>query len=107
MNTEMIAMEIIIHSGNSRSEAFQALKLAKEGKFEEALERLEISKEEALKAHGVQTNMIQEESRGNKAEINLLLIHAQDHLMTSMLAKDLIEEMIQLHQKVAVEKECV
>lgn len=31
MNTETIAMEMIIHSGNCRSEAFQALRLAKGG----------------------------------------------------------------------------
>ncbi|WP_343064231.1 PTS lactose/cellobiose transporter subunit IIA [Alkalicella caledoniensis] len=95
---EMVAMEIILYSGNSRSEAFQALKFAKEGKFEEAQESLKLAKEEALKAHKVQTNLIQEEARGNKAEIGLLLVHAQDHLMTSMLAKDLIEEMIDLYK---------
>ena len=105
MNMELVAMEIILHSGNARSEAFQALKLAKEGKIEEAKEALKVAKEESLKAHKVQTNLIHEEARGNKAEIGLLLVHAQDHLMTSMLAKDLIEEMIDLYADKVVKVE--
>ena len=34
-------------------------------------------------------------------QVNLLLVHAQDHLMTSMLAQELIAELIELHEKKA------
>ena len=34
-------------------------------------------------------------------KVTLLLVHAQDHLMTSMLAQELIEELIDLHEKKA------
>lgn len=37
---------------------------------------------------------------GNTSEMSLLLVHSQDHLMTSMLAQELIEEMIELYKKV-------
>lgn len=46
----------------------------------------------------VQTNLIQKEDKGSKMKLNLLLIHAQDNLMTSMFAKDIIEEMIDLYK---------
>ncbi|WP_091348711.1 PTS lactose/cellobiose transporter subunit IIA [Anaerobranca gottschalkii] len=98
MSIEQVAMEIILHSGNARSEAFNALRLAKEGKLEDSAVAIKKASEEILKAHKVQTNLIQEEAKGNKTEINLLLIHAQDHLMTSILAKDLIEEMLDLYK---------
>ncbi|ETJ29563.1 N,N'-diacetylchitobiose-specific phosphotransferase enzyme IIA component, partial [human gut metagenome] len=29
----------------------------------------------------------------------MVLVHAQDHLMTSMLARELITELIELHEK--------
>ena len=36
MSTEDIAMMLIVHSGDARTLAFQALNAAREGKFEEA-----------------------------------------------------------------------
>jgi len=38
--------------------------------------------------------LITGELNGEKTETSLLMVHAQDHLMTSLLARDLIEEMI-------------
>ena len=32
-----------------------------------------------------------------------MLVHAQDHLMTSMLAQELIAEMIELHRAIAAD----
>ena len=34
-----------------------------------------------------------------KIPVTLVLVHAQDHLMTSMLARELISELIELHEK--------
>ncbi|MGK3685075.1 PTS lactose/cellobiose transporter subunit IIA, partial [Escherichia coli] len=34
-----------------------------------------------------------------KMKVSLVLVHAQDHLMTSMLARELITELIELHEK--------
>mgnify|MGYP002228514905 CR=1 FL=1 len=33
-----------------------------------------------------------------KPEINLLMVHAQDHYMTSQLARDLIETLIEVFE---------
>lgn len=32
--------------------------------------------------------------------MTLVMVHAQDHLMTSMLAKELVAELIELHRRV-------
>ncbi len=39
--------------------------------------------------------MIQAESRGEKNEISLLMIHAQDHLMNALTVRELAIEMIE------------
>ena len=52
------------------------------------------AKEKSIDAHDVQTQLITSEINGEKTETSLLMVHAQDHLMTSILARDLIEEMI-------------
>lgn len=99
METEQIVFSIILHAGDARSHALEALRHAREQKFAEADESMAQAKTQLIAAHRIQTDLLQAEARGEKQEINLLLIHAQDHLMTAMLAKDLIEEMILMLKK--------
>jgi PTS system cellobiose-specific IIA component len=61
---------------------------------------MEEARKELLSSHKIQTNLIQKEAGGDKTEVNLLLVHAQDHLMTSILARDLIEKMIEMEEKI-------
>ena len=99
MDIELVAMELVGNAGEARSLAFEALAEAKKGNFEKAEGLLEKSKEASLKAHHTQTELICNEADGNKVEIGLLMVHAQDHLMTSILARELISEMIELYKK--------
>ena len=99
MEMEQVAFSIIIHAGDARGYALEALRYAREQKFTEAAESISQAKEQLIAAHQIQTELLQGEARGEKQEINLLLIHAQDHLMTAILAKDLIEEMILMFKK--------
>ena len=98
-NLEEIIFNIIGYAGTARSMCFEALALAKDGKIAEADALIVEAKEELLKVHGMQTALIQSEAAGEKNEVSLLLVHAQDHLMTAMLAKDLIVELIDMHRK--------
>jgi cellobiose PTS system EIIA component len=50
-------------------------------------------------AHQLQTKLIQAELNGALKEKTLLLIHAQDHLMTAMSEQKLIERMIRIIKK--------
>ncbi len=56
------------------------------------------AKEELSQVHNIQTSLIQEEAAGKKQEFSLLLMHAEDHLMNAILAKDLISELIEMHR---------
>jgi cellobiose PTS system EIIA component len=85
---------MILHAGDARSNALEALRSAREQKFSEAAGFMAKAKQKLIDAHHIQTNLLQAEASGAKQEISLLLMHAQDHLMTAMLAKDLLEEMI-------------
>ena len=64
------------------------------------VKRWTLASEEISSAHRIQTDLIQEEARGNHAEISLLLVHAQDHLMNAITVKELAEEFITLHKRV-------
>ena len=96
---EMISFGIIANAGDARSFAFAALEEAKVGNFEEAEKLLKKSDEAATLAHKAQTELLFKEAQGDKTPGDVLLGHAQDHLMTSMLAVELIREMINLYKK--------
>lgn len=101
MDLETVAMTLISHSGTARSLAYKALEEAKKGNYSEAEALMKQSHEESHQAHNAQTELLFEEANGNKTEMSILLVHAQDHLMTSMLAVELIQELIVLHREKA------
>ena len=51
-------------------------------------------------AHRRQTELLSKEASGSHTPVDVLLVHAQDHLMTSILAQELIAEIVALHKKV-------
>lgn len=93
-----IAMGLIMHAGNARSFAMEAIQSAKTGHIQQADELIAKSEEALIEAHQVQTNLLVKEARGEKLEIGILLIHSQDHLMTSITVKDLAKEFIDLYR---------
>ncbi len=93
---EMNIFKIISASGDSRGAAFEALRAARKGDFEAAESKLQEAKEKSIDAHDVQTKLITAEINGEQTDLSLLMVHAQDHLMNSLLARDLIEEMIEM-----------
>ena len=95
---EMVSFGIIAHAGDARSYAFGALEAAKAGNFEEAEALLKQSNDAAVEAHHMQTELLVNEANGNKTPVDVLLVHAQDHLMTSMLAVELIKELITIYK---------
>ena len=100
LSTEMetIIMNLIVDAGSARSYAMEAIRFAKEGSFQEADEALEEANSELARAHHTQTDLIQQAAKGETIEINLFMVHAQDHIMTAMLAKDLAVEIVDLHR---------
>ncbi|MFF3024794.1 PTS lactose/cellobiose transporter subunit IIA [Gottfriedia sp. NPDC057948] len=101
MTNEQEIFEIISHGGNARSLAYEALEAAETNDFETADRLIEESHQEIGHAHKTQTTLIQAELNGQPCEKSLLMIHAQDHLMTAMSEQKLIEHIIRLHKKLA------
>ena len=100
MNIEMNIFQIIANSGDAKSIIFEAIQLAKTGQVEAANAKLIESEEKLSAAHREQTALIQTEAQENGVPVSLLLIHAQDHLMNTMLLKDLAREIIELYSRI-------
>ncbi|SCC15230.1 PTS lactose/cellobiose transporter subunit IIA [Kosakonia oryziphila] len=94
---EEAVMEIIVNAGQSRSLCFEALRSAREGNIEEARSLLCEADSYSRQAHKMQTQLIEQDAGEARQPMTLIMVHAQDHLMTSLLARELSEEIIQLH----------
>lgn len=92
-------MGLIIHSGNTKSECMEALQLAKKGEISEAKEKIALANKALIEAHHSQTGLLTKEANGEKVELTMLLIHAQDHLMNAITFRDLATEMIDLYER--------
>ena len=95
---EEISMMIIANSGAARSSAFAALAEAKKGNFDAAGELLKTAEEHLQVAHESHRELLKMDATGEVDKVSILLCHAQDHLMGSALAGDLIKEMIFLYR---------
>lgn len=94
------AFQMIAAAGNAKSNAMLAIRAAREGDFESAHKLMADADSDIHTAHSTQTDMLTEEARGNQVKINIILVHAQDHLTGALLTRDLAEEIIKLHQRV-------
>lgn len=91
---EEIIMEIILNAGNARSKSLLAIKEAQKGAYEEANQLLDDAKIALNLAHKSQTALITAEVSGEPQVVSLLMVHAQDHLMTALTVRDLAIEII-------------
>ncbi|CAG8998240.1 MAG: PTS system N,N'-diacetylchitobiose-specific EIIA component [Candidatus Celerinatantimonas neptuna] len=102
MDQEQVVMGIIINAGQARSLYFEALKQAKKGDLKGAGEKMIEAQGYVSEAHKVQTQLIEEDEGEGKVSMTLIMVHAQDHLMTAMLAGELIRELIDVYRQLKV-----
>jgi len=97
VNLEQIIYRLVLHGGNARAEAYEALDAAERGDFEAAEIHLEKADEEFYEGHKYQ-NMLTQGEQSNTP--NFLVIHAQDQLMTALAEKNLIKRLINLYKRI-------
>jgi PTS system lactose-specific IIA component len=97
---EMITVEIVAYAGDARSKYMGAMAAANNGEFEKAESLIQEGNDLITEAHNTQTKILQMEASGENVQVNFLTVHAQDHLMTVMLLRDLVKNFVNLYKKV-------
>lgn len=92
-------LRVVAFSGNARSNFLEALDLAKAGKFEEADQYIKMGMENLDLASLAQKDFLANEAEGSREGLDFLAIHAQDHYMTTLLLRDLINNLIDIYKK--------
>jgi len=94
-----VCFQLILHAGDTKSAAMEAINYSNDFNFDKANEFVINAVNELKKAHSLQTGLIQNEANGNMQEVNILLVHAQDHLSMAMMAIDLAKQSIKINKK--------
>lgn len=97
---DLVAFDILNSGGTAKGCAYEALDAAAEGDFDRAEAMLRESDKHFLEAHNIQTEILRKEAAGQHQQPSVLFMHAQDHLMTGLESRTLIEALIKLYRRV-------
>ncbi len=97
---QTVAFQIIAEVGTAKSMYMEAIRIAKEDKdFEAAKQMIVEGQELATSAHSHHFEIVQKEAAGEALPFSIMLMHAEDQLLTTEVVKVLAEEVICLHEE--------
>ena len=102
MNREevtLLGLEIVAYAGDARSKLLEALKAAEASDFAKAEALVEEAAGCIAEAHKAQTSLLTKEAAGDDLAYSVTMMHGQDHLMTTILLKDLMHHLIELYKR--------
>lgn len=99
VEANMIGFEIVAFAGEARTSLLEAINAARDGEYDKAEELIKEADESIKEAHNTQTQMLAQEARGEAVEVGFIMVHGQDHLMTTILLRDLVKHMIELYKR--------
>jgi len=94
-----ISFKIISYAGDAFSYFYQAVEKAREGELEEADEFLKMGKKQMAQAHTAQTELLTAEAQGNDIAYSIIMVHAQDHLMMTVLYERIAREFVEMYRR--------
>lgn len=97
---ELISFQIISAVGAARSLYIEAIHAAKENRFEEAEKLLKEGQSLFIEGHHAHAGLIQQEAQGKPVTFQLLLMHAEDQLLSAEGFGILAEEFIAVYRTI-------
>lgn len=96
----LVGFAIVAIAGDARREVMQALECAKNNQIDKAKAHIEKCNEFITEAHKEQTQILAKEASGEIADMSFIMVHGQDHLMTTMALRDVANYVIDLYQTI-------
>ncbi len=97
--TELVAFNIIAAVGTARSCYINAIDAAAAGNFEEAEASIKEGQEAFTGGHDAHAQLLTKTAQGEKVEMDLLLTHAEDQLMSAEAFGILAERFVALYKR--------
>lgn len=100
-DVELICFKMISALGAARSSFIEAMKVSRLGQFEQAQRLITEGENYRIQGHDVHFELLQKDSEKHLDKLPLLLIHAEDQLMSVEVLQIMAEELLATHQKFA------
>lgn len=98
---EMIAFKIISGVGTARSCYIEAIHAAKAGDYEQAERLIADGDESFMVGHDAHAGLLTKEANeGQGSAVTLLILHAEDQLMSAEAFKIIAQEFIDAHKRI-------
>ena len=97
---ELTSFNIIAHAGNALDYFHKAIEQSKRGDFDGAEECMGEGKKCMTEAHRVQTQLLTQEANNEEIQVSVILLHSQDHLMTTLNFERLATEFIEMYKRI-------
>lgn len=91
-----ISFQIIGYAGNAFSNFYRSVEEVRRGNYEKAELLMKEGQEEMHLAHKAQTDLLSCEVNGEDLDFSIILIHAQDHLMTTIMYERIAKQLISI-----------
>jgi len=95
---ELISFKIIAAVGEARSSYIEAIREAKKGNFEKADALIDEGSKVFIEGHHAHAELIQQEANGEPVVPTLMLMHAEDQLMSADAFKIIAQEFIDVYR---------
>ncbi|NCB32576.1 MAG: PTS lactose/cellobiose transporter subunit IIA [Erysipelotrichia bacterium] len=92
-------MVMIANAGEAKSLVLEAIKQAREGHFDLSSETMVKADGALVNAHKAHTDLLFYEADDNDLKLNLLTVHAADHLASAETIRILADEIILLYEE--------
>ena len=93
-------MEIIANAGEAKSMAMAAMARARRGELPQAEEMLARAEKSANQAHCLHSDLLAYDANNGDLHINLLTVHAADHLTSADVMTEMGHEIVGLYKTV-------
>lgn len=98
---EQASFQIIASVGSARSNYIEAIHKAQAGDFDAAEALIKEGQEMFVAGHDAHFGLIQKEAQGEQSEFALILMHAEDQLMSAEGFGILAKEFVSVYKKIA------
>lgn len=98
-NLELMSFQIISAVGTAKSNYVEAMRAAEKGDFDLADKMIKEGEEAFVNGHTAHASLIQKEASGEGVVPNVLLMHAEDQLMSAETIKLMAMEIIRLNKR--------
>jgi len=96
---ELTCFEMIAANGSARSYFMEAIYAAKAGEFDESRRLMEEGEKMLEEGHHAHSGLLTQEASGDKVKVDLLLVHAEDQMMSAETFKIMAMEFIEIYSR--------